>query len=205
MDRGERGGLIQSNEDGLMGRSIPLPVLEADGSGITRRGFIARATLAAVAATLGSSLVSACGGALDYGPTGPGTGDQPGGGTGQLVIRPSDFPALANVGGIARVDGGVGIPVAVVHTSSGYSAFSLVCPHQGSTVQIVGAAFRCPNHGAQFAADGSWTGGQRTSGLQPLTAAWDAAAGTLTISGAGSGTGGGGSGGGGGDDEGDDD
>ena len=44
-----------------------------------------------------------------------------------------------------------------------FLALSLICPHQGTTVQIAGAAFYCPGHGAMFAADGSWTGGQATS------------------------------------------
>ena len=62
-----------------------------------------------------------------------------------------------------------------------YAAFSLVCPHMGATVGIVGAGFRCPQHGARFAADGTWVGGQPTSNLRALTTQFNPATGTLTI------------------------
>ena len=146
---------------------------------VTRRDFIASSTLVAVAA-----LLAACGdgqiGATSV--TGPATVGQGGKG---LTITLASFPALNNVGGIARVDGGVGTPVALVRTgASSFSAFSMVCPHQGSTINISGAGFRCPNHGATFSANGAWTGGQRANGLTSFPATYDAAAGTVTIAGA---------------------
>jgi Rieske Fe-S protein len=98
------------------------------------------------------------------------------------VVTPADFPALSTVGGIARVDGGHGSPVAAVRTGDNqYAAFSLVCPHQGATVAIKGSGFQCPQHGARFNADGSWAGGQPTSNLQMLSAVYDRASGSLTI------------------------
>ncbi len=186
-----------------MSRELPL----YSGSGpiepaLSRREFVSRSMLAAVAA----SLATACGGAIDpSGPSapGPGAGAFPSAG---LSIRIADFPALATVGAIARVDGGAGLPVAVTRLDAGsFAAFSMVCPHAGSTINISGSGFVCPNHGARFSAAGAWTGGQSTSNLVALPATFDAATGILTIAGAGAGgTGGTGSGGGGGGDHDDD-
>ena len=188
-----------------MPRSLPLyPDGPADPA-LSRRDFVSRSVLAAVAA----SLAAACGGPIDFtAPGAPGTtgvNTLPAAG---LSVRLADFAALASPGGIARVDGGVGLPVAVVRVdATTFAAFSMVCPHQGSTIGISGNGFVCPNHGARFSAAGAWTGGQSTTNLQSLPITFDAAAGTLTIAGAGAGsggTGGTGGGGGGGDDEHDD-
>lgn len=123
-----------------------------------RRRFLATGALAYVA----SLLATACGdGQIGHVVSGPGAG-----GTATVVL--ADYPALATVGGIARLNG-TGRPVAVVRTAEGYRAFSLVCPHQGSTVGIVnGSSFQCPNHGARFSAAGLWTGGERTGNLVEL-------------------------------------
>jgi Rieske Fe-S protein len=134
---------------------------------IDRRVFLQQTALAGVAAFL-------AGCAAGSNTTGPSF-------TGPLTVTVADFPALTSVGGIARVDGG-GSPVAAVRTGeTQYAAFSLVCPHMGATVGIVGAGFRCPQHGARFAADGTWVGGQPTSNLHALTTQFDATTGTLTI------------------------
>jgi Rieske Fe-S protein len=45
----------------------------------------------------------------------------------------------------------------------------------------VSGGFRCPNHGALFANDGNWTGGQRTRDLQSYPTTYNSGAGTLTI------------------------
>ncbi len=151
-----------------------------DGCASTsRREFIARATLASVVA-----LLAACG----DGQIGAGlpTDVNPGGGTtttsGKLVVALAKFAALANVGGVARVDGNTRTPVAVARTgTSTFVALSMICPHQGTTVNIVGGGFLCPNHGARFTSAGVWTGGLRTSSLRSYAVVYDATAGTLTI------------------------
>jgi Rieske Fe-S protein len=109
-----------------------------------------------------------------------------------LVVTLSAFPALASVGGLARVDGGKGTPVALVRMSAtAFTAFSMTCPHQGTTVQISGGAFVCPNHGARFSSAGVWTGGQKTTNLSTFATVYDSAKGTVTVTVAGStGTGG---------------
>ena len=95
---------------------------------VTRRTFLAESTLAAVAAVL----ASACGDGVFGGAFGPGQ-------VVALNINVNNFPALASVGGIARVDGNSGTPVAVYHSGvDAYEAFSMTCPHAGTTVNIQG-------------------------------------------------------------------
>lgn len=136
-------------------------------AGITRRQFVERSTLAAVA-----SFLAACSGGA-------------GGGSPTLsapyTFSVSAYPALATVGGIARVNVG-SAPVAVVRSGTdSFLAFSMVCPHQGTTINISGGAFVCPNHGARFNAQGQWTGGQPTSNLRSVALSYDPAAGTITL------------------------
>jgi Rieske Fe-S protein len=149
---------------------------------LTRRTFLAETMMAAVAA----ALTAACG----DGVFGAGLS---GGGPVNLSIDVNSFAALASVGGIARVDGNAGTPVAVYHSGvDTYRAFSMVCPHAGTTINIQGGGFRCPNHGATFTAAGVWTGGQKTTNLFELTTAYDPATGMLQITGNAPGGGGGG-------------
>lgn len=136
------------------------------GACLSRRTFLAQTAVAGVAAFL-----AGCAAGSSTGPSGP------------LSVTVTNFPALASIGGIARVDGNSRSPVAAVRVgATQYAAFSLVCPHQGATVGIDGSGFRCPQHGARFAADGTWTGGQPTSNLHTLSAQFDASTGILTIS-----------------------
>ena len=139
------------------------------GGGTSRREFLTSSATAAAAALL----VAACGGAGDATvATGPVS----------LTVQVSNYPALANVGGIAEIDSG-GTPLAVVRTGSDtFSAYSLICPHRGCTVAITGSAFQCPCHGARFNSSGTWVGGQSTSNLYSLTTSYDSSTGVLTIS-----------------------
>ncbi len=164
----------------LAGESVEVELAGAAGDGLSRRAFISRSTLAAVAAVL----AGACGDGIigGRGLTAPATLP-----TGGLTLRLADYPALATVGAIVRADTTAG-PMALVHSAATtYLAFSMVCPHQGTTINIQGSGFVCPNHGARFDASGSWTGGQPTSNLAAYTVLLDATAGTLAIGGVGSG------------------
>jgi hypothetical protein len=139
----------------------------------TCRGLDRRAFLEQVAAIVGVGGLAACSADLGTAPT-----------ITAFTIMLANYPSLAAVGGLALVDNGgqAGDPVAVsrIDTST-FVALSLICPHRGSTVQLVGSSFRCPTHGAMFAADGSWTGGQSTSSLYRYTTVYDPATGTLKI------------------------
>ncbi len=102
----------------------------------------------------------------------------------QFTLAIGDYPALQAVGGIAVLPTSVtgGKLIAVARTGAGaFVALSLVCPHRGFTVEAVGGAFYCPGHGAQFAVNGNWTGGQPTSNLSSYPLQYDSVAGTLTI------------------------
>ncbi|MGD2069612.1 MAG: Rieske (2Fe-2S) protein [Gemmatimonadota bacterium] len=133
---------------------------------LDRRDFLARSVALAALGLLA--------GACDTSITDPVLSDD-------LVVTLSDYPALATNGGVARVAGS-GPPIAVARLGEeAYVALSLVCPHAGTTVTWRGSQFVCPNHGARFAEDGHWTGGQRTSGLREYPTTLDPGAGTLTI------------------------
>src|ERR1043166_1335559 len=135
---------------------------------IGRREFVARGS-----AGLGALLLAACQMGVDTSPL-----------SGSVVVNVANYSTLANVGGIVRVNE-TSTPVALERTgASSFVAYSLVCPHQGGTVQVVGGSvpFVCPVHGAQFNASGQNVGGQRTGSLQTYSAVYDSVAGTVTIS-----------------------
>jgi len=142
----------------------------------SRRRFLSQALMASV----GAVLLEACGDG-QIGLTGPGGGDL----DAAVLVTLAEYPALATVGGIARVTTGSSRrPIAVVRTAvDTYVAVSMVCAHQGyRPIEIVGAGFICPNHGAEYSATGQWTGGQSAGNLRQYAVAFDAVAGTLTIS-----------------------
>lgn len=144
---------------------------------LSRRSFVERAIAASVVLGLG-----ACGDGIIGGLTGPSTAPPIPGGS--LVIALADFPALADVGGTARVDGGLSTPIAVSRVATdSFLAFSMICPHAGyRPISILADGFYCPNHGAQFEADGDWRGGQRTRDLVRYDVLYDELLETLTIS-----------------------
>ncbi|MES2524875.1 MAG: Rieske (2Fe-2S) protein [Gemmatimonadota bacterium] len=126
---------------------------------IDRREFLATGGLFAV----GALLAGACGdGQIGGSIIAPG-------GNGEITVTLADYPDLVAVGAITRING-LSRPVALVRASAtAYRAFSMVCTHQGTTIDVVGGtSFRCPNHGASFAATGQWTGGERTTNLVEL-------------------------------------
>lgn len=150
---------------------------------LDRRQFLSAAAVASITAVL-----TGCGDGVIGGITA--AGNSPGGGgttpgsplpSGGVVVRLADVPALAAVGGVARVTA-TGTPIAAYRSGTGtFQAFSMACPHAGTTVDITPTGFRCPNHGAQFAKNGAWTGGQPSGPLVEYPVSYDAAAGTLTI------------------------
>ena len=75
----------------------------------------------------------------------------------ELVIKPSDHPELAKVGGFVMLDTKVGkITVARVSETE-FAAVGAVCTHKGGPVQYNpdGKQFFCPWHGSKFALDGA--------------------------------------------------
>ena len=150
------------------GQGCPCGAFDSAPRQIARREFVAGA-----AAALAAIALAACGG--DY-LTAPGT-------ITSTQVKVSDFPALATVGGVATTSVS-GTPIAIVRTgSTTFAAFSRICPHQGTTINVVSGGFQCPRHGATFNLSGQWTGGQRTSNLTSYPASYDAATGIVTIGG----------------------
>jgi Rieske Fe-S protein len=107
-----------------------------------------------------------------------------------LAVVIANWPALAVVGGIAGSVGTVlGTPTAVVRTgANSYVAFSMRCPHQGTTIRIenwktTGSAFHCPNHDALFDAAGKLLASspQSTGNLVVRTVTYTAGDTTLYI------------------------
>ena len=137
-------------------------------AGINRLTFLKQG-----AAAIAAIALAACG---SDGATAPTT-------LSSTTISLASNPKLATVGGVVTLDID-GSPVAIVRESaSTFAAFSLVCPHQGNTVQAQTTRFYCPGHGATFDLTGKWTGGERTSNLRSYPTTYDASAGTVTIGG----------------------
>jgi Rieske Fe-S protein len=156
------------------------PAGEGCGAACAHRGVRTvdadrRAFIMAGAAAIASLALTACGLSSDV--TSPTS-------VSATTVKLSDYPALTAVGGAVALSVS-GTPVAIVRESAtAFSAFSLICPHQGNTVQITNAkTFYCPGHGAQFSITGQWTGGQHTSNLRSYPALYDATAGTVTVGG----------------------
>lgn len=139
---------------------------------IGRRTFLIQGALAAAAAAL-----AACGNMSGLGDSASSPNLN-----GSSTVKVSDYPALANVGGVAMVSVS-GVPMAIVRTgSSTFLALSRICPHRGGTIGQINGGFQCPVHGATFNQTGQWIGGQPTSNMHAYTTSYDAASGTLTIS-----------------------
>lgn len=136
--------------------------------GIGRRTFLVQSGILAAMAAL-----AACGASTDStAPSIPASSQ----------IQIANYPALANVGGVALVSVG-SAPLAIVRTSTtSFIALSRVCPHQGGIVNESGSRFVCPVHGATFDLNGNWIGGQPTSNMRQYATTYDAASNTLTIS-----------------------
>jgi Rieske Fe-S protein len=156
--------------DAMSGRACPCVATDGAVRAIARREFVTGA-----AAALAALALAACGNTGDF-TTSPGT-------VASTSLELSNFPALANVGGVATTSVS-GTPIAMVRTSaSTFSAFSRICPHQGTTINVLANEFQCPRHGATFNLSGQWIGGQRTSNLVSYPVAYDATSAMLTIGG----------------------
>ena len=131
-----------------------------------RRTFLERGSLGALVA-----LVAACGDA--GGITSPVL-------TADVTVRLADLPDIATPGTAVRLPN-VSPPIALVNAGpDGFHAYSLICPHAGTTVRV-GSEFTCPNHGARFDLGGRWTGGERTGNLRSYRTDWDPVSGTVIV------------------------
>jgi Rieske Fe-S protein len=76
------------------------------------------------------------------------------------AVTVARIPALAAAGGVVYLGKVRSVPVGVVSLGNGaYRAISLACTHQGVQVKRSGELWRCPAHGSQFTADGTFVAG----------------------------------------------
>lgn len=136
---------------------------------VSRRDFVTTAANAA-----GLVVLSACGDGFVSAPQNivvlP---------SGPLVIKVADLADLATVGKLVKVPSRF-IAVKRVDANQ-FEAYSMVCTHQGCTIDIVGQEFHCPCHGSRFRDDGGVLEGPATKSLGKLTTSYDPATDELTI------------------------
>ena len=163
--------------DGMTAGEHPCQTCAVSRAGVSRREFVSQATLAAVAVAL-----AGCGnGSGGDGALGPVQAQKPPAISTPMIVTLANFPSLATVGGAAKVSSQP--PIALARTATGLVGYSLDCTHAGTTVELRSDfTLRCPNHGAEFAFDGTWTGGQqRTSSLFAVIVTPDATGATVAI------------------------
>ena len=103
-----------------------------------------------------------------------------------LAVTIAAWPDLANIGGVAGSVGTINFNgVAVVRTSAtSFAALSLRCPHESYLVGVVnGQSFRCPRHGALYAANGvvQQNSPIKAGNLSPLTVTYVPGASVLYV------------------------
>ena len=143
----------------------PAPHACGDCAHVDRRGFLSAASVLSLGA-----LMAACGDGVLSGPEAfldivrdP------------IRIDPRLYPALQTVGGRVTITPAGRAPMVIENAGAQrYRAFSLICPHKGTVVDVADDGFVCPNHGARFARDGVWTGGQNTVNLSPIAVSVEA-------------------------------
>lgn len=133
---------------------------------LDRRTFLTRTMLGAAVLAL-----AACG--VSDGTTAPFSGT--------ASVNINDYPALANVGGVALVTLNGSLLALVRNSATSVLALSRVCPHQGGTINTGGGGFICTRHGAQFNLTGQWVGGQPTSNMRSYQTTFDPGTGAVTI------------------------
>lgn len=137
-----------------------------EAGALDRRTFLTRTMLGAAVLAL-----AACG--VSDGTTAPFSGT--------ASVNINDYPALANVGGVALVTLNGSLLALVRNSATSVLALSRVCPHQGGTINTGGGGFICTRHGAQFNLTGQWVGGQPTSNMRSYQTTFDPGTGAVTI------------------------
>jgi Rieske Fe-S protein len=101
---------------------------------------------------------------------------------GKIQVTLAANKVLAKVGGAVILNLNDGSQLGIVRTAAGvkgFSALSLVCPHNGAGVMEEGNKWVCPAHGSVFALNGKLIQGPARQGLSSIPVA--ATATTLTI------------------------
>jgi Rieske Fe-S protein len=110
---------------------------------LNRREFLAR-TAAGAAALVA---IEGCGDG-QIGPSAPAAL-----GNFSVTVNLADYPALATVGTLVRIDGQA---IGVVRTgASSFVASSTICTHEGCDTNVRGNQYSCPCHDSLFSATGA--------------------------------------------------
>ena len=134
----------------------------ACASCISRRAFLAdAATIAALTA-----LFAACSDA----PVAPPTG--------KVEVKVGDFPGLAAMNQLVLIDDR---RAAKRTGTASFVAWSRLCTHEGTPVDVSGSGFVCPNHGSRFDNNGQLPLGPASQPLATLVTSFNAATDMLTI------------------------
>ena len=128
-----------------------------------RRDFLHDISQATVAICAGS-LIAACSKSSDNNVTPP-----PGGGS--AVITANLNSELTSVGSSKISGSAIVIRTAAGNVAASFVALSLICTHQGCTVNDDSAAsgFKCPCHGSEYSISGAVTQGPAPSALTKFT------------------------------------
>jgi nitrite reductase/ring-hydroxylating ferredoxin subunit len=164
MDTTKEGITEQAAECG----TCPLAVATDSGipiEGLDRRTFLSRAMMGAAMMAL-----AACGGADSLSPF-----------SGTATVNIADYPALANVGGVALATLNGSLIALVRDSATSVVALSRVCPHEGGTINTSSGGFTCSRHGARFSLTGTWLGGERTSNMRSYATTFNTTSGAITI------------------------
>ncbi|MEZ5118231.1 MAG: Rieske (2Fe-2S) protein [Candidatus Nanopelagicales bacterium] len=90
---------------------------------------------------------------------------------GRVQVQVGKVRALRKVGGSVLLGTVKGVPTAVVRTAKfRYAVLDLRCTHQGTTVRRTSSTWTCPNHGSQFALNGTLRRGPAESALRKVRA-----------------------------------
>lgn len=140
---------------------------------VSRRQFLARSAM--VAAT--AAVAAACGNG-QIGPTAVTVPNSNGSGNHLAVITVGKYAGLANTGTLVQINNFVAVKRL---GATSFTAFSMVCTHQGCLTSLSGNTFFCPCHGSTFDSNGRATRGPASVPLQQYATSYDAATDELTI------------------------
>jgi Rieske Fe-S protein len=96
----------------------------------------------------------------------------------EKVIKLSDFPDLASVGGYTMISGKV---IVIRVSSSNFIALNITCTHKHCAVDYDGESFTCPCHGSEYSKYGKVTHGPATKNLKSYKVTYDSGSDELTI------------------------
>lgn len=152
--------------------------MDAYADGVTRRGFLGAAALAAC-----GSALAACG--MDGGGTGIGvnlpSGVTANGATTQINLATQ--AALATTGAYLIITNASRSLIVINLGGNSYRALSAVCTHQGCLVAgIANANIVCNCHGSRYTTAGAVVNGPASAPLAQFAAVYDGATNTVTVS-----------------------